>query len=98
MTRLFGNADHLMRVEMPDFVRYQPDLDALSAVEPRWAFAVGDRSEGRYYSRPARVLSTRLGVPCLEFPGGHLGYQRDAAEFARRLEEFFVSLTEYRNA
>jgi pimeloyl-ACP methyl ester carboxylesterase len=89
MNRLFGNADQLMRAEMPDFTRYQPDREALRNAKTRWAFGVGALSEGRYYSRPARQLSTELGVPCLEFPGGHLGYQGEAAEFARRLQEFF---------
>ena len=88
MNRLFGNAELLMRSEMPEFVRYRPDLAALRQTDVRWAFGVGVASEGRYYSRPARQLSAELGVPCLEFPGGHLGYQRHAAEFARRLEEF----------
>ncbi|TDW15828.1 alpha/beta hydrolase [Kribbella kalugense] len=89
MNRLFGNADQLMRTEMPDFTRYQPDREALRNANSRWAFGVGALSEGRYYSRPARQLSAELGVPCLEFPGGHLGYQSEAAEFARRLQEFF---------
>ena len=88
MNRLFGNAELLMRSEMPEFLQYQPDLAALRQTDVRWAFGVGVASEGRYYSRPARQLSAELGVPCLEFPGGHLGYQRHAAEFARRLEEF----------
>jgi pimeloyl-ACP methyl ester carboxylesterase len=88
MNRLFGNADILMRSEMPEFVQYRPDLAGLRETEVRWAFGVGVASEGRYYSRPARQLSAELGVPCLEFPGGHLGYQRYAEEFARRLEEF----------
>jgi pimeloyl-ACP methyl ester carboxylesterase len=88
MNRLFGNAELLMRSEMPEFVQYQPDLAALRQSTVRWAFGVGEGSEGRYYSRPAQQLSVELGVPCLEFPGGHLGYQRHAEEFARRLEEF----------
>ena len=88
MNRLFGNAEILMRSEMPAFVRYQPDLAALRRTPVRWAFGVGADSEGRYYSRPAQQLSAELGIPCLEFPGGHLGYQRYAPEFARRLEDF----------
>lgn len=89
MNRLFGNADNLMRSEMPAFVRYQPDLEGLRNTKPRWAFGVGVESEGRYYSRPARQLSAEVGVPCLEFPGGHLGYQRHAELFAGKLQEFF---------
>ncbi|MGW7681969.1 alpha/beta fold hydrolase [Kribbella sp. NPDC054772] len=89
MNRLFGNAENLIRREMPAFVRYRPDREALKDAKTRWAFGVGDLSEGRYYSRAAQQLATELGVPCLEFPGGHLGYQREAAEFARRLQEYF---------
>jgi pimeloyl-ACP methyl ester carboxylesterase len=88
MRRLFGNADLLMRFEVPLFIRYLPDVAALRRTGVRWAFGVGQVSGGRYYSRPARQLSAELGVPCLEFPGGHLGYQQHAEEFARRLEEF----------
>jgi pimeloyl-ACP methyl ester carboxylesterase len=86
--RLFGNAEVLMRVEAPLFVRYQPDREALRRTAVRWAFGVGEASDGRYYSRPAQQLSTELGVPYLKFPGGHIGYQQHAEEFARRLEEF----------
>ena len=88
MNRLFRNADLLMRAEMPSFVQYQPDLEALRNTSVRWAFGVGVESEGRYYSRPARQLSAEVGVPCLEFPGGHLGYQRHAKLFVERLQEF----------
>lgn len=69
-------------------IAYDRRGNSRSSLRPG-AFGVGALSEGRYYSRPARQLSTELGVPCLEFPGGHLGYQGEAAEFARRLQEFF---------
>ncbi|TWP53379.1 alpha/beta hydrolase [Lentzea tibetensis] len=87
MRRLVGNAEHLIRREMPAFLDYEPDLEALSRVTVPWCFAVGEASEGRFYSRPARLLAPRLGVQCREFPGGHTAYQQVPVEFAARLED-----------
>ncbi|MER6948338.1 alpha/beta hydrolase [Nonomuraea sp. NPDC000554] len=86
MTRLVGNTEILLRRELPAFLyEYDPDLAALEAVTAPWCFATGRDSVGRPYHRPAHVLSERLGVPCEEFPGGHVAYQTDPEGFTARL-------------
>lgn len=48
-----------------------------------------DRPLHRYgaYHRPTHVLGETLGVPRVEFPGGHTAYQQHPEEFARCLTQ-----------
>ena len=86
ITRILGNADLLIRRELPEFCfAYRPDLPALGRAEVRWCPAVGDDSVGRPYHRPALILADRLGVSCERFPGGHTAYQQGPEEFTTRL-------------
>ncbi|MEU4743326.1 alpha/beta hydrolase [Actinosynnema sp. NPDC023658] len=88
MHRLLGNADLLFRRELPAFCYdYEPDFAALGSTGVCWWPATGRDSVGRPYHRPAHVLGERLGVPCVEFPGGHTAYQQHSEGFARRLTE-----------
>jgi pimeloyl-ACP methyl ester carboxylesterase len=88
MHRLLGNADILFRRELPAFCYdYDPDLATLRSAGVRWWLATGRDSMGRPYHRPAHELGERLGVPCVEFPGGHTAYQQHSEEFAHRLTE-----------
>jgi pimeloyl-ACP methyl ester carboxylesterase len=94
MARLVGNAGLTFRRELPAFCYdYEPDLAALSAVTVPWRLATGRDSVGRPYHRPAHVLGEKLGVPCVEFPGGHTPYQQYPAEFVDRLTEILDELT-----
>ncbi|GAB3889526.1 hypothetical protein GCM10029964_059350 [Kibdelosporangium lantanae] len=93
MARLVGNAGLTFRRELPAFCYdYEPDLAALSAVTVPWRLATGVGSVGRPYYRPAHVLGEKLGVPCVEFPGGHTPYQQHPAEFTDRLTEILDDL------
>ncbi|MEV0056292.1 alpha/beta hydrolase [Saccharopolyspora shandongensis] len=85
MQRIIGNAEWLLKHEMPVAINYEPDLDALRGTGAPWCFAVGVDSAGEFYERPARVLAEQLGVRCAEFPGGHASYQQEPNEFAARL-------------
>jgi pimeloyl-ACP methyl ester carboxylesterase len=86
MTRMLGNADILMRQELPAFCfDYDIDVPSLQAENTVWTTAVGEDSMGRPYDRPTRVLAERAGVDCVAFPGGHTVYQEDPAAFAKRL-------------
>lgn len=87
MTRILGNAAITFRRELPEFVNYEPDITALKAVRVPWCLATGHDSAGRPYDLPAHTLSARLGVACLEFPGGHTVYQQQPEDFTRRLTE-----------
>jgi pimeloyl-ACP methyl ester carboxylesterase len=85
MERLWGNADIVVRSEIPGFLAFEPDEEGLAAVPVPWCFGVGRESAGRLYARPAHILGERLGAEVVEFPGGHLGYQESPREFADRL-------------
>lgn len=88
MQRLIGNADILFRRELPAFCYdYEPDIALLRAATVPWCLATGRDSVGRPYHRPAHFLGENLGVPCVEFPGGHTAYQQQPADFAARLTE-----------
>ncbi|MEV0701707.1 alpha/beta hydrolase [Saccharopolyspora sp. NPDC050389] len=85
MQRIIGNAEWLLKHEMPVLVDYRPDVDALRATSAPWCFAVGTGSAGEFYERPARLLGAELGIACAEFPGGHASYQQEPTEFSARL-------------
>ncbi len=92
MSRLVGNAEILFRRELPEFSLYEPDIERLREVRVPWRLAVGEQSVGRPYYRPALVLAARLGLPCVDFPGGHTEFQLHPEEFARRLTEILDHL------
>jgi pimeloyl-ACP methyl ester carboxylesterase len=88
MTRQLGNADLLLRRELPLIgLDYQPDLPALREVAVPWRLATGRDSVGKPYYRPAHMLAERLGVPCEEFPGGHTVYIQQPDQFTEALEK-----------
>jgi pimeloyl-ACP methyl ester carboxylesterase len=88
MTRQLGNADLLLRRELPIIgLDYQPDLPALREVAVPWRLATGRDSVGKPYHRPAHVLAEHLGVPCEEFPGGHTVYIEQPRPFTEALEK-----------
>jgi pimeloyl-ACP methyl ester carboxylesterase len=88
MQRLIGNAGILLRRELPAFCyEYEPDLAALRSAHVPWWLVTGRESVGRPYYRPGHVLGERIGVPCVEFPGGHAAYQQHPEEFVRCLTE-----------
>lgn len=92
MIRLLGNAEILLHRELPSALDYRPDLAALRAIAARWRPVTGAQSVGRPYHRPAHVLADKLGLACLEFPGGHAAYQQQPVEFAERLLDLVNTL------
>ncbi|WP_433515470.1 alpha/beta fold hydrolase [Nonomuraea sp. CA-143628] len=86
MTRQLRNAELTLRRELPAFCfDYQPDLTALAATTAPWCPATGRDSVGKPYHAPAHLLSGRLGVPCQEFPGGHVPFMQHPDEFTTTL-------------
>ena len=77
--------------EFNPYPRHQPDLAALDAAKDKLVLACGVESRGLLAYRPNVVLSERLGLPLVEFPGEHLGYARHPVEFAARLHEVLSS-------
>jgi pimeloyl-ACP methyl ester carboxylesterase len=93
MTRQLGNAELLTSREVPAFCfDYHPDMDALAANRVPWRLATGRDSVGKPYHRPAHVLAQRIGVPVVEFPGGHTPYLHQPEEFTTVLTSFLAEL------
>lgn len=94
MTRQLGNADLLLRRELPIIgLDYLPDLIMLREVAVPWRLATGRASVGKPYYRPAHVLAERLGTRCEEFPGGHTGYIEQPDQFTETLEKILGGLS-----
>jgi len=75
----------LFRREMREFYRYLPDTAALRDCGVPVILAGGAGSHSFYHHRPAELLAAELEVPLIEFPGAHLGPQRNSGPFAERL-------------
>ncbi|MFI2380141.1 alpha/beta fold hydrolase [Streptomyces sp. NPDC018964] len=71
--------------------RFVPDLGKLATLADRVVVAGGRDSRTHAVHRPAVVLAERLGRERMLFPGGHVGYARYPAEFARRLVGLFAA-------
>jgi pimeloyl-ACP methyl ester carboxylesterase len=61
---------------------YQPDISILQAAPTRLVAAGGTTSKGQFPQRTAASLAERLGIPLIDFPGGHTGFVSDARDFA----------------
>ena len=93
MSRQLGNAEQVMRRELPMIFAYQLDETALGRLHTPWRLAVGEQSVGKPYYRPALVLAERLGVPCEVFPGGHVSYIEDPTAFTAALQRVLGELS-----
>ncbi|MFI6697652.1 alpha/beta fold hydrolase [Streptomyces sp. NPDC050509] len=86
------NSAFFLAHTMRPFTRYLPDTAALAPMAGRVAVAGGRESRTQVAHRPAVVLAERLGRELVEFPGGHSGYAKWPAEFARLLLGVFAAL------
>ncbi|GGX74696.1 alpha/beta fold hydrolase [Streptomyces hiroshimensis] len=79
-----NSAFFLSHVMLPSS-RCVPDVAALAAVADRIVVAGGRESRTYDVHQPAAVLAQLLGRGLVEFPGGHAGYAKHTAPFARQL-------------
>jgi pimeloyl-ACP methyl ester carboxylesterase len=90
-----ANIGFYMERDMPGFRAYRldpADLDALKTAPVRIAPAGGQDSRGVWGYVAAERLAAHLGVPCVEFPGGHNGLTTRPRAFAARLREVLTEL------
>ncbi len=85
------NSAYFLAHVLRSFSGFVPDLDGLARPGSRVAVAAGRDSVGQTVRRPAAVLAERLGWELAVFPGGHVGYVKEPAGFARRLVAAFDS-------
>lgn len=73
---------------------YLPDTSALQAAPTRVVIAAGTASTGQDAHRTAVALADRLGMPVVEFPGGHGGFREHPELFARTLGTALAETTD----
>lgn len=84
--RIMGNMDYFFAHGMRPLSEYGPDVEALSAMPGKVMVGLGATSEGSTAHATGLALAGRLGVEPVIFPGDHVGYTNDAANFAGVLE------------
>lgn len=82
VSRFVGNANHLMTREVQPFLAYEPDYTALRASGIPTVIGVSTTSRAYYPALAGEAVAGRLGVPVVEFPGGHSGYTEEPESFA----------------
>jgi pimeloyl-ACP methyl ester carboxylesterase len=92
LTRMSGNWEYMMTRELPAFIAYEPDFDAIRAGGSRVVLAAGTESHS-----PARLMAAeavaRLGSAEVSvFPGGHTAPGGIPVAFAARLREVLAGL------
>jgi pimeloyl-ACP methyl ester carboxylesterase len=92
VSRFMGNAEFLMVQEVQPFVTFEPDFDALAASGIPIVVGVSAKSRSYYPAQGGEGVAARLGVPVVEFPGGHAGYAEVPAEFAATLRTVLTDL------
>jgi pimeloyl-ACP methyl ester carboxylesterase len=92
MKRQSGNWEYMMRYEVRSFIDYVPDLARIAGNDIRIALAAGADTRGQYFHRTSIAIAERLGVDCVEFPGGHSGASEVPAAFAAKLLALFERL------
>lgn len=63
-------------------VLYEPEISALQAASTRIVIAGGTTSKGELSQCAAAALAERIGVPLVDFPGGHTGFISHPEHFA----------------
>ncbi|MFL6113515.1 MAG: hypothetical protein ACJ786_19455 [Catenulispora sp.] len=81
-----GNLDFFLTHDAPAARRYRLDPPRLHAAARRIVPAVGATSE-TFPRRCAELLGAELDRPCVEFPGGHIGFLLRPRAFAARLRQ-----------
>jgi pimeloyl-ACP methyl ester carboxylesterase len=87
LARVRDDQAYFLEHELRQYSALLPAEDALREWSSRLVLGVGRDSAGTLPYRPAGVLAERLGTKTVEFPGDHLGYISQPAEFAARLVE-----------
>jgi pimeloyl-ACP methyl ester carboxylesterase len=88
--RMVANATYWFEHELRQYPAVDLDLHVLKAHADRIVLAVGRESRGYPACEVNVELAKKLGKHLIELPGGHLGFIRKPAEFARELVEGLV--------
>ncbi len=92
VARVLHNSPYLMTCEVTPFLAFEPDLAALSGGGIPIVIGRGEQSRAYYPGRAGAAVAERLGVPLVEFPGGHAGYVQEPGPFAVTLRRTIAGL------
>ncbi|MBX3144197.1 MAG: alpha/beta fold hydrolase [Trueperaceae bacterium] len=84
--RIGGNLEYFLAHGMRPLSLYLPDVSALRRGPVRVVVGVGESTQGQTAHNCGLALAERLGVEPVAFPGGHGGFESDAAGFATLLD------------
>lgn len=85
LERIPANQAFFLEHEIRQYPRFAPEIAALQAAARKLVLGVGRDSSEAVLPRPARALARAVGVPVVEFAGGHVGYMTHADAFAAEL-------------
>jgi pimeloyl-ACP methyl ester carboxylesterase len=85
--RFSGNIDFFLTREMPNIVRFVPDIATLRTNGANVVLAGGVDSRDAYPYKATIAVAELLSVPVVEFPGDHAGYLGKPVEFAAKLRD-----------
>ncbi len=89
--RVSGNFEYWLAHGMLPLSLYTPDVAALKAGQPRIVVAIGEASAGQPIEAMSLALTKQLGIAATPFPGDHMGFGPQAAEFAAALHASFAN-------
>lgn len=85
------NLEFFLTYDAPAVRKYQLDVETLRRRVNKVIPAAGETSSSNWPHLCASRLADKLGVPLVEFPGGHNAYGSRPTAVARRLREIFVA-------
>lgn len=87
--RVSGNFEYWLAHGMMPLSLYTPDVTTLKTGTPRIVVAIGEASAGQPIEEMSLALATKLGIAPTAYPGDHMGFGPQAAEFAEALHASF---------
>ncbi|WP_158888951.1 alpha/beta fold hydrolase [Amycolatopsis anabasis] len=91
VARVRHNLEFWLEHELRSYPRVTPDLAALEATADRLVLSGGRDSHDAFPYWPNQILAEKLGLPIVDFPGGHIGYGTHATDFAAQLGEVLAA-------
>jgi len=89
--RVSGNFEYWLAHGMLPLSFYTPDVATLKAGSPKIVVAIGEASAGQPIEEMSLALTSKLGIAPTKFPGDHMGFGPQAAEFAKALHASFTN-------
>lgn len=89
--RVSGNFEYWLAHGMMPLSLYTPDVATLKSGIPKIVVAIGEASAGQPIEEMSLALTNKLGIQPTPFPGDHMSFGPQAAEFAEVLHASFAN-------